>query len=56
LKIVCDSTVLISLSSVGKLNLLHDIFKKDQIIIPRAVWKEVVEEGGEKKGSTGKVF
>jgi len=51
LKIVCDSTVLISLSSIGKLNLLRDIFKKDQIIIPKAVWKEVVEEGGKKKGA-----
>jgi predicted nucleic acid-binding protein len=51
LEIVCDSSVLISLSSIGKLNLLRDIFKKEQIIIPRAVWKEVVEEGGKKKGA-----
>jgi len=43
--------VLISLSSIGKLNLLRDIFKKEQIVVPRAVWEEVVEEGGKRKGT-----
>lgn len=43
--------MLISLSSIGKLNLLRDIFKKEQIVVPRAVWEEVVEEGGKRKGT-----
>lgn len=43
--------MLISLSSIGKLNLLRDIFKKEQIVVPRAVWEEVVEKGGKRKGA-----
>jgi len=49
-KVVCNSSVLISLSAIGRLNLLRKIFTKDEILIPNAVWKEVVLDGGERQG------
>jgi len=48
LKVVSNSSILISLSSIKKLSLLKKEFAK--IYIPEAVWKEVVEEG---KGQIG---
>lgn len=50
MKVVSNSSVLISLSSIGMLSLLRDMFP-DGILIPKAVWKEVVDEGGERPGS-----
>lgn len=44
--VVCDSSVLIHLAKIKRLHLLKDFYEK--IMIPPAVWKEVVEEGGEK--------
>ena len=41
---VSNSTPLIALSKIGKLNLLHEYF--DQISIPKAVYNEVVVNGG----------
>ncbi len=47
-KVICNASPLIALSSISQLELLEKIFKK--VIIPEAVYKEVVEEG---KGKTG---
>jgi len=47
-KVISDSSPLIALSKVDKLNLLKKIF--EHIHIPEAVWREVVEEG---KGLSG---
>jgi len=41
--VVSNSSTLIHLSAIGRLVLLKDFY--GQIIIPPAVWKEVVEEG-----------
>jgi hypothetical protein len=46
LKVVCNSSVLINLCIIGELKLLKEKFRK--IIIPKAVWQEVVEEGKDK--------
>jgi predicted nucleic acid-binding protein len=46
--VVCDSTVLIGLSRIGKLELLQDVFEK--ISIPRAVFIEVTEKGANRPG------
>jgi hypothetical protein len=43
LKVVCNSSPLIHLGKIGLLNLLAEQF--GQILIPRAVWQEAVEEG-----------
>jgi len=51
LKIVSNSSVLISLSTIGKLHLLPKRFP-DGILIPKAVWEEVVEAGSGRPGST----
>lgn len=48
MKVVSDSTVLIGLSKIGKINLLKGIFK--EISIPEAVYSEVVIRG---KGRPG---
>jgi len=50
LKAVSNSSVLISLSTIGKLYLLHKRFPVG-IIIPKAVWEEVVEAGSGRPGS-----
>jgi len=50
LKAVSNSSVHIGLSFIGKLSLLQKRFPSG-IIIPEAVWKEVVEEGKGKSGS-----
>lgn len=44
MKIVSNSSILIGLSSIGKLNILHKRFPQG-IIVPEAVWEEVVETG-----------
>jgi len=49
-KVICNSTPLISLSSIGKLHLLNDLF--GEIIIPDKVFNEVVIAGSDKYGSS----
>ncbi|MGA1823404.1 MAG: DUF3368 domain-containing protein [bacterium] len=44
LRVVSNSSPLIHLAKIDLLNLLHSQF--DEILIPRAVWREAVEEGG----------
>ncbi|MEW9093576.1 MAG: DUF3368 domain-containing protein [Clostridiaceae bacterium] len=41
IKIVCNSSPIIGLSVIGKLNLLWEVF--DEVIIPAEVYREVVE-------------
>ena len=50
MKAVADASVLIGLSSVGLLSLLHERFPEG-VLIPPAVWREVVEQGGERPGA-----
>ncbi|MDI6735594.1 MAG: DUF3368 domain-containing protein [bacterium] len=45
LKVVSNSSTLIHLGKVGLLDLLAEQF--GEILIPKAVWRETVEEGGE---------
>lgn len=47
---VSNSSVLIALSSIGQLELIHQRFP-DGVIIPQAVWKEVVETGAGRVGA-----
>ncbi len=48
-KAVSNSSTLIHLSAIQRLNLLETFYK--EIIIPPAVWKEVVVEGEKRPGS-----
>lgn len=41
IKVVCNSSSIIGLSVIGKLNLLWEVF--DEVIIPEEVYREVVE-------------
>jgi predicted nucleic acid-binding protein len=41
--VICDSSVLIHLSAIGRLGLLKDFH--GTLTIPQAVWREVVEQG-----------
>lgn len=50
MKAVCNSSVLISLSIIGQLDLLHKRFP-DGILIPAAVWHEVVESAQGRSGA-----
>lgn len=43
--VVVDSSAIIPLLNIGKLNLLINCFKGENIIIPEVVWNEVVKEG-----------
>jgi hypothetical protein len=47
-RVVSDSSTLIHLSAIGRLALLRELF--DELTIPPAVWREVVEQG---KGRAG---
>jgi len=47
--VVADSGPLIALAKIGKLHILHELF--GEVVIPRAVWVEVVERGAGKPGS-----
>ncbi len=47
--VVSNSSPLITLAKIGKLNILKELF--GQIIIPKAVWVEVVEKGRGKPGA-----
>ena len=46
--VVADSSPLIALCRIGRLVVLHDLF--GQLIIPDAVWREVIESNPEKMG------
>jgi len=48
--VICDSSCLIHLAGIGRLGLLRELYGK--LIVPTAVWREVVEEG---KGRPGVV-
>lgn len=50
MKVVANASTLIGLSSIGRLALLHERFP-DGVLIPPAVWKEVVEQGEERPGA-----
>ena len=52
--VISDTTPLIALSNVGKIDLLKDIF--GDIVIPKGVWEEVVKEGKGRPGSEIKDF
>jgi len=47
--VVCDSTVLIGLAKIEKLELLREVFSK--VCIPGTVFHEVTEKGANKPGS-----
>jgi uncharacterized protein len=49
LKVICDSTVIIGLAKIGKLDLLKQIY--GEVYIPEAVFIEVAVEGKEKNGA-----
>jgi uncharacterized protein len=48
--VVADASILIGLSSIGQLSLLRERFSEG-VLVPPAVWKEVVEQGWERPGS-----
>lgn len=43
MRIVSNASLLINLARIGKLDLLHELY--GELIIPEAVWHEVVVEG-----------
>ena len=47
--IVSDTSTLIHLASIKQLDLLRKFF--EHIVIPLAVWKEVVEQGRDRAGA-----
>ena len=47
--VVCDSTVLIGLAKIKRLELLQKIFSK--VYIPEEVFKEIVERGRKRPGA-----
>ncbi len=49
-KAVSNSSPLIHLAAIDRLSLLQDSF--DEVIIPHAVWREVVEEGRGRPGAS----
>lgn len=49
--VISDSSVLISLSRIGQLDLISQLFPEG-ILIPEEVWKEVVENGQGRPGAT----
>jgi len=46
--VICDSSSLIHLAGIGRLGLLRELYGK--LIVPTAVWREVVEEGKGRQG------
>ena len=47
--VISDTSVLINLAWLGRLTLLHTLY--EELIIPTAVWQEVVEKGAGKPGA-----
>ena len=50
MRVVSNASVLIGLSSIGMLFLLRERFPEG-IFVPEAVWREVVDEGGDRPGA-----
>jgi predicted nucleic acid-binding protein len=50
LRVVCNSSIVIGLSAIGQLDLLPKRFPEG-IVLPSAVWREVVQEGGGRVGA-----
>ena len=48
--VVADSSPLIAMGRIGQLEILHAVF--GQLLVPEAVWQEVVEAAAEKPGSS----
>lgn len=46
--VICDSSTLIHLSAIGRLDLLREFFGR--LTVPTAVWREVVEQGSGRPG------
>jgi len=51
MRVVSNSSALINLARIGKLTLLRELF--GVLIVPDAVWKEVVVEGAGQPGQIG---
>jgi predicted nucleic acid-binding protein len=49
MSIVSDASALINLARIGKLDLLHQLY--DELLVPEAVWQEVVVEGAGHPGA-----
>ncbi len=49
MKVVCNASPLINLARIGQLALLPRIFGR--ILVPEAVWQEVVEDGQGQPGA-----
>lgn len=49
--VVCDSTILIGLSKIGRLDLLREVFSK--VFVPEEVFDEVGKKGEGRPGSKG---
>lgn len=49
MKVVSDSSVLIHLARIDRFSLLRRLYS--EIIIPRAVWRETVDEGNSRPGA-----
>lgn len=47
--VVSDASALINLARIGELNLLHRLYS--ELLIPHAVWQEVVVEGAGQPGA-----
>ncbi|MEE8391256.1 MAG: DUF3368 domain-containing protein [Anaerolineae bacterium] len=47
--VVSDSSTLIHLAAIDRLTLLQEFFER--IVVPPAVWREVVEQGGGRAGA-----
>jgi len=50
MKVISNSSILIGLSAIGRLELLHRRFSEG-VIVPDAVWQEVVETGHGRTGA-----
>ncbi|MGA3170741.1 MAG: DUF3368 domain-containing protein [Chthoniobacteraceae bacterium] len=48
--VIADSSPLIAMGRIGQLEILHAVF--GQLLVPDAVWQEVVEAAAEKPGSS----
>lgn len=48
MKVVCDSSVLIGLAKIGKVELLKEIYS--EVFVPEAVFVEVVGKGKVRSG------
>ena len=49
MRVVSNSSVLINLARIGKLDLLHELY--GELVIPEAVWQEVVIKGAGQPGT-----